>query len=103
MVEGRDRTNTDCNYLFSFHILDLNMNEWVPVKERMEVVSSNSVSMGSWYRSSTKTKVQDDLRQKFYGLTGCQRDPRKLGCHSLHFIILFTTDYQQEFALKAIP
>ena len=47
-------TPTDCNYLFSFHILNLNMNEWVPVKGRMEVVPSNSVSMGSWYRSGTK-------------------------------------------------
>ena len=28
----------DCNYSFSFHILDLNMNEWVSVKGRMEVV-----------------------------------------------------------------
>ena len=37
----------DCNYLFSFHILDLIMNEWVPVKGRMEFVPSNSVSMGS--------------------------------------------------------
>ena len=26
------------------------MNEWVPMKGRMEVVPSNSVSMGSWYR-----------------------------------------------------
>ena len=40
---------------FFFHILDLNMNEWVPVKGRMEVVPSKLVSMGSWYRSSTKT------------------------------------------------
>ena len=59
------------------------MNEWVPVKGRMEVVPSNSVSMGSWYRSSTKTKVQDNLRQKFRGLTGCQQDPWKLGRHNL--------------------
>ena len=43
----------DCNYsLFFFHILDLYMNEWVPIKGCMEVVPSNSVSMGSWYRSS---------------------------------------------------
>ena len=47
MVEGRDWTHTDSNYSFSFHILDLNINEWVPVKGRMEVVPSNSVSMGS--------------------------------------------------------
>ena len=45
----------DCNYSFSFHILDLNMNEWGPLKGRMEVVSSNSVSMGSWYWYGTKT------------------------------------------------
>ena len=45
----------DYNYSFSFCILDLNMNEWVLVKGRMQVVSSNSVSMGSWYRSGTKT------------------------------------------------
>ena len=31
------------------------MNEWVPMKGRMEVVSSNSVSMTSWYQSGTKT------------------------------------------------
>ena len=55
MVEGRDRTPTDCNYSFSFNISDLNMNEWVLVKDRMEVVMSNSVSIGSWYRSSIKT------------------------------------------------
>ena len=35
----------DCNYLFSFHILDLNMNELVLVKGCIEVVSNNSVSM----------------------------------------------------------
>ena len=29
------------------------MNRWVPVKGRIEVVPSNSVSMGSWYRSDT--------------------------------------------------
>ena len=62
MVEGHDRTPTDCNYSFSFHISDLSMNKWVSVKERMEVVPSNSVSMGSWYRSGTKTRVQDYLR-----------------------------------------
>ena len=45
----------DCNYSFYFHILDLNMNEWVSVKRHMEVVPSNLVSMGSWYRSGTKT------------------------------------------------
>ena len=44
---GRDRTPTDCNYSFSFCNLDLNMNEWVPVTGRMEVVRSNSMSMGS--------------------------------------------------------
>ena len=45
----------ECNYSFSFHILDLNMNEWVQVWGRMELVPSNLVSMGSWYRSGTKT------------------------------------------------
>ena len=45
----------DCNYSFSFYILDLNMNKWILVNGRMEVVTSNSVSMGSWYRSGTKT------------------------------------------------
>ena len=47
MVEGRDRTPKDCNYSFSFHISDLNMNEWVLVKGRMKVVPSNLMSMGS--------------------------------------------------------
>ena len=45
----------DYNYSFSFHILDLNLNEWVSVKGCMEVVPCNSVSKGSWYRSGTKT------------------------------------------------
>ena len=45
----------DYNYSFSLHILDLNMNEWVLVKRRIEVVPSNSVSMGSSYWSGTKT------------------------------------------------
>ena len=71
MVEGPDRTPIDCNYSVSFHISDLNMNEWVPVKGRIEVVPSNSMSMGIWYRPGTKTEVQDDLRHKFRGLTGC--------------------------------
>ena len=53
-----------------------------PVKGRMEVAPSNSMSMGNWYRSGTKTYVQNDLRQKFHGLMGCQRDPHKLGCHN---------------------
>ena len=38
-----------------FHILDLNMNEWVLVKGRIEVVPSNSVSTSKWYWSGTKT------------------------------------------------
>ena len=59
------------------------MNEWVSMKGGMEVVPSNSMSMSSWYRSCTKTKVQDDLRQKFRGLNGCQQDPRILGRHNL--------------------
>ena len=54
-VEGHDRTPTDYNYSFSFRILDLSMNEWVPVKGHMEFVPSNSVSVGSWYQSGTKT------------------------------------------------
>ena len=33
------------------------MNEWVPLKERIEVVPSNSVSTGSWYGSGTKDLV----------------------------------------------
>ena len=59
------------------------MNEWVPMKGRMEVVPSNLVSLDSWYWSGTKTQVQNDLKHKFRGLTSCQRDPRKLGHHSL--------------------
>ena len=55
MVKGCDQTPIDCNYSFSFHISDLNINKWVPMKGRMEVVPSNSVSMGSRYRSGTKT------------------------------------------------
>ena len=33
--------------MFYFHILDLNMNEWIPVKGCIEVVPSNSVSTSS--------------------------------------------------------
>ena len=33
--------------MFYFHILDLNVNEWIPVKGGIEVVLSNSVSTGS--------------------------------------------------------
>ena len=33
--------------MFYFHILDLNVNEWIPVNGCIEVVSSNSVSTGS--------------------------------------------------------
>ena len=36
------------------HIFNLNMNEWVLVKGRIEVVPSNLVSMNNWYRSGTK-------------------------------------------------
>ena len=49
----------------------------------MKAVPSNSVSMGNRYKSGTKTWVQDNLRQKLRGLTGCQRDLRKLGRHKL--------------------
>ena len=41
--------------MYYSHILDLNMNEWVPVRGRIEVMSSNSVSTSSWYWSDTKT------------------------------------------------
>ena len=51
------------------------------MKGRMKVVPSNSVSMGSWYQSVTKTYVQNNLRHKFSRLTGCQRDPWKLWRH----------------------
>ena len=34
----------DCNEMFYFHVLDLNMKEWVLVKG---VVLNNSVSTGS--------------------------------------------------------
>ena len=33
--------------MFYFHILYLNVNEWIPVKGCIEVVPSNSVSIGS--------------------------------------------------------
>ena len=33
--------------MFSFHILDLNVNEWILVKGCIEVVPSNSVSTDS--------------------------------------------------------
>ena len=41
--------------MFYFHILELNVNEWVLVKGHLEGMPSNSVSMGSRYRSGTKT------------------------------------------------
>ena len=34
--------------MFYFHILDLNVNEWISIKGCIEVVSSNSVSAGSY-------------------------------------------------------
>ena len=34
--------------MFYFHILDLNVNELIPVKGCIEVVPSNSVSTGSY-------------------------------------------------------
>ena len=58
MVSGswtRDRTLTDCIYVHYFHIFNLNMNEWVPVKGCIEVVLSNSVPTSKWYRSGTKS------------------------------------------------
>ena len=33
--------------MFYFHILDLNVNEWIPVQGCIEVVPSNSVSTSS--------------------------------------------------------
>ena len=33
--------------MFYYHILDLNVNEWIRVKGCIEVVSSNSVSTSS--------------------------------------------------------
>ena len=41
--------------MFYSYIFNLNINEWVPVKGRKEVVSSNSVSTSNSYRSGTKT------------------------------------------------
>ena len=35
--------------MFYFHILDLNVNEWIPIKGCIEVVPSDSVSMSSCY------------------------------------------------------
>ena len=52
------------------------MNEWVSAKRRMEVVSSNSV--GSWYRSGTKTYVQHDLRQKIPRVDGSSTGPSEI-------------------------
>ena len=48
--------------MYYSHIFNLNMNEWVSVKGRIEVVPSNSVSATNWYRFSTKTQVRNDLR-----------------------------------------
>ena len=41
--------------MYYSHILDLNMNEWVPLSGHIEVVPSNSVSTSSWYLFDTKT------------------------------------------------
>ena len=41
--------------MYYYHILSLNMNEWVLVKGQIEVVPSNLVSTSNWYRSGTKT------------------------------------------------
>ena len=37
------------------HIFNLNINEWVPVKGRIKVVSNTSMSMSNWYQFGTKT------------------------------------------------
>ena len=37
------------------HIFNLNMNEWVMMMRRIEVVPSKSVSTSNWYRSGAKT------------------------------------------------
>ena len=61
------------------------MNEWVPVKGRIEVVLSNSVPTGSWYWSGTKDIGAKLPKIEIRGLTGCQRDPRELGCSRISF------------------
>ena len=48
--------------MYYCHIFNLNMNEWVTVKGRIEVVPSNLVSTSNWYRSDTETWVRNDLR-----------------------------------------
>ena len=42
--------------MYYSHILDLNMNEWIPVRGCMEVMPSNLVSMSSWYQSETRLR-----------------------------------------------
>ena len=39
--------------MYYSHILNFNIDEWVPVKGRI-VVPNNSVSTSNWYRSSIK-------------------------------------------------
>ena len=34
--------------MYYSHIFNLNMNEWVSVNGRIEVVPSNSMSIGDW-------------------------------------------------------
>ena len=41
--------------MYYSHILNLNMNEWIQVKGRIEVVPSNLVSTSKWYQPGTKT------------------------------------------------
>ena len=48
--------------MYYYHIFNLNMNEWVSMKVRIEVVLSNLVSTSNWYRSGTKTLVHNNLR-----------------------------------------
>ena len=73
--------------MFYFHILDLNVNEWIPEKGCIEVVPSNSVSTGScdivvyWEYRHMNTVWSLLLRLRplmGYGYTGCMlgRAPR---------------------------
>ena len=66
-----------------FYILDLNMNEWVPVKGRMKVVSSNSVSVGSLAPVRYQDLGARQPKTEIFWVDGLSTGPSKIGAYSL--------------------
>ena len=58
------------------------MNEWVLVKGRMEVVSSNSMFMGSWYQDLCARRPKTEISW----LDGLSTGPPEIGASQDHFL-----------------